>query len=221
MLWFWLYACLSFVAYGVMPSSISLLGWIPAFLLHAGAGSILTCRDPWWTDCRGGIDRGRFNKMKDFAGFVRRGVVHAGRRGDGIHGLLRRSGEGRYCSHSIGAGWSSSGWWIEGGGSSLLDPGCSEALGCFPADVLLRTYWLRVGRTPYAAFKACLAMALHRVRRRRRSPADRGFVGGCRWIRDLFVIFIFLEGLSAKRSATCVSRWFEWFLACVVLPVLY
>jgi hypothetical protein len=198
---------------------ISLLGWIPAFLLRTGARSLLfCCRGPWWIDCGIGGDRGRFNKRKDFAGSIRPGVNHVGCRGDGLCGLLRRPGEGRYrcCLSSSEAGWSSSGWWLEGGGSDLKDPGCDGALGCFPADVPQSFYRLRVGRAPYAASKACWAMVLHRVHRRRRSPAVRGVAGGCRLTRDRFVIFVFFQGLSAMCSTTCDARLFERVLVCGV-----
>jgi hypothetical protein len=59
-------------------------------------------------------------------------------------------------------------------------------------------------------------MVLHRVHRRRRSPAVRGVAGGCRLTRDRFVIFVFFEGLSAMCSTTCDARLFERVLVCGV-----
>jgi hypothetical protein len=56
-----------FVLFGVMPSLVSLLAWLPVIFLYAGAWPFLLCNeDPWRILCRDVAGQGCFNKEEFF-----------------------------------------------------------------------------------------------------------------------------------------------------------
>lgn len=176
---------------------VSLPAWLPVTSFLAGAWPfLLCCEGPRWFLCRDVAGQGCFNKEEvlDPAGAfrVRRG-------GDGFRRLLPESREGRSCSTSTCAGWSSfRWWWYDGGGSGLLDPVRGKHWDVSRLMCSSGSIGSVSGGPPMQLLKPGLAMVLDCVLCRS-SPAARGGVGGCSLARDLSVIFV-----SSRAFLQCV-----------------
>jgi hypothetical protein len=95
-----------------------------------------------------------------------------------------------------------------GGGSGALGPGCDE-LGVDPQPMVFRILISSaLCGLPMRLLKPVWAIWLRRVPCRC-SPAVSGGVAGCSLASGFFVMFVFLEGLSAKFLGRGVSRSFE------------